>query len=124
MRRILVAEDDPALRALYRLWLEHAGYVVVDVPDGGAALDLLEQGPLPDAAVLDVDMPRVDGIAVCRYLHARAPGIPVVMATGMDGMAGEALAAGTASLLPKPFDGDELLTALAEAAPLLLRRAS
>ena len=124
MRRILVAEDDSALRALYRLWLENGGYVVADVPDGGAAVGLLERGPLPDAAVLDVDMPRVDGLAVCRYLHARAPEIPIVIATGVDGMEDEALAAGAAVVLAKPFGGEELLAALAEAAPLVLRRAS
>ncbi|MGZ4409569.1 MAG: response regulator transcription factor [Gaiellaceae bacterium] len=124
MRRILVAEDDTALRGLYRLWLEHAGYVVLDAPDGGTAIGILERGPLPDAAVLDVDMPRVDGIAVCRYLHARAPGLPVVIATGTDGTTNGALAAGAAVVLAKPFAGEELLAALAEAAPRVLRRAS
>ena len=124
MRRILVAEDDTALRVLYRLWLEHAGYVVLDVPDGGAAVEVLERGPLPDAAVLDVDMPRVDGLAVSRYLHARAPMIPIVIATGMDNIAADAHAAGATVVLAKPFAGEELLMALAEAARPALRRAS
>jgi CheY-like chemotaxis protein len=122
MRRILVAEDDTALRVLYRLWLEHEGYVVADVPDGGAAIEILERGPLPDAAVLDLDMPRVHGLAVSRYLHARAPAIPIVIATGVDGMEDEALGAGAALVLAKPFGLDELLAALAGVAlPDLLR---
>ena len=124
MRRILVAEDDTTLRVLYRLWLEHAGYVVLDVPDGGAAIEVLERGSLPDAALLDVDMPRVDGLAVSRYLHARAPGIPIVIATGVDGMEDEALAAGAAFVVAKPFGRDELLAVLAGAARPGLLRAS
>jgi CheY-like chemotaxis protein len=121
---ILVAEDDSVLRVLYRVWLERAGYVVLDVPDGGAAIDVLERGPLPDAAVLDLDMPLVDGLAVCRYLHVRAPGVPIVIATGVDGMEDEAIAAGAAVVLAKPFGGDELLGVLVGAAPHALSRAS
>src|SRR5579862_822500 len=109
---ILVAEDDSVLRALYRVWLERAGYVVLDVPDGAAALDVLERGPLPDAAVLDLDMPLVDGLAVCRYLNVRAPGISIVIATGVDGMEDEAIAAGAAVVLAKPFGEEELLAVL------------
>jgi len=124
MRRILVAEDDLALRTLYRVWLERDGYDVTDVADGRAALDELESGPLPDAALLDVDMPRVDGLSVCRYLTARAPGIPVVIATGVDGIETEAFAAGAAAVVAKPCGHEDVVRTLARVSAPRLRAAS
>jgi two-component system, OmpR family, response regulator len=84
MDRILVAEDDAALRLLYTIWLESAGFDVTQVADGRAAIEALERRPLPDAALLDVEMPFVDGLSVCRYLHALDPSIRVVVATGVE----------------------------------------
>jgi len=110
--RILVAEDDLALRLLYRLWLEHAGHAVVEAADGRQAIELVELGPPPEAAVLDVDMPYVDGLSVCRYLRLRDPGLPIVVATGIEDIQPAALAAGATTVLAKPCDRDELLAAL------------
>ena len=124
MRRILVAEDDLALRELYRIWLEHDGCDVVACADGREALDTLERGLVLDAAVLDVDMPYVDGLSVCSYLHGRDASIPIVIVSGIDEMRPAALAAGATDVLVKPCAREELLGALAGVLRPALRRAS
>ena len=112
MARILVAEDSAALRLLYALWLEGDGHDVVAVTDGRAAIDSLERGRIPDAAVLDVEMPYVDGLSVCSYLRMRAPAIPIVIVSGVEGVRAAALAAGASTVLAKPFSPAELTAAV------------
>jgi CheY-like chemotaxis protein len=112
MDRILVAEDDAALRLLYTIWLESAGFDVTQVADGRAAIEALERRPLPDAALLDVEMPFVDGLSVCRYLHALDPSIRVVVATGVEDARADALAAGAADVLRKPCDRGQIVAAV------------
>ncbi len=124
MHRVLVAEDDTALRRLYGIWLVHDGYDVVSCADGREALDALERGLVVDAAVLDVDMPYVDGLSVCRYLHARDASIPIAMVSGIDHLGSAALAAGATALLTKPCAREDLLGALAGALRPALRAAS
>ncbi len=112
MRRILVAEDDLALRDLYRIWLEHDGCEVVACADGREALDALERGLVLDAAVLDVDMPYVDGLSVCSYLHARDASIPIVIVSGIAELRSAAFAAGATDVLAKACAREELLRVL------------
>jgi CheY-like chemotaxis protein len=122
MDRLLVAEGDAALRLLYTIWLESAGFDVTPVADGRAALEALERRPLPDAALLDVEMPFVDGLSVCRYLHALDPSVRIVVVTGMEDARGAALAAGAADVIRKPCDRGQIVAAvrLREAAQLRL----
>jgi CheY-like chemotaxis protein len=124
MRRILVAEDDLALRELYRIGFEHDGCDVVACADGREALDALERGLVLDAAVLDVDMPYVDGLSVCSYLHGRDASIPIVIVSGIDDMRVAALAAGATDVLAKPCTREELLGALTGVLQPALSRAS
>ncbi len=112
MTRILVADDDPALRRLYVIWLEQEGFSVVEAADGREAIEAVEHGPMPHGAVLDVDMPLVDGLAVCRYLHGRDPALPVVIVTGVDEAAQDAFAAGAVEVLSKPCSREDLLAVL------------
>jgi two-component system response regulator MprA len=118
--RILIADDDRAIREALSRALTLEGYDVVQAPDGAAALTLIESAQ-PDVAVLDVMMPNVDGLTVCRVLRAERNRIPVLMLTARtetpDRVAG--LDAGADDYLPKPFDLDELLARLRA----LLRRA-
>ena len=115
MRRILVAEDDLALRELYRIWLEHDGCDVVACADGREALDALERGLVLDAAVLDVDLPFVDGLSVCSYLHGRDASIPIVIVSGIDDVNPPRSRAGATDVLAKPCAREALLGALAGA---------
>ncbi|MBI4264134.1 MAG: response regulator [Acidobacteria bacterium] len=82
---VLVVEDDPSLRELYRTTLRTAGYAVVAVEDGADALRHIEQGP-PAAVVLDLALPRVGGRDVQRELrsHPETRHIPIVVVSGTD----------------------------------------
>ena len=107
---IVLAEDDPAVRAAVQRVLELEGYTVLAVNDGTAALDAIISKP-PHAAVLDVMMPYADGLTVCRELRHRGNRTPILLLTARhevgDRVAG--LDAGADDYLAKPFAVDELL---------------
>jgi two-component system response regulator MprA len=105
---LLVDDDAPILRMLSRT-LEAEGYEVQAAADGGAALAAVERS-LPDAIVLDVTMPGLDGLAVTRRLRAKGLRVPILLLTARDAIhervAG--LDAGADDYLVKPFDAAEL----------------
>jgi two-component system response regulator MprA len=107
---IVLAEDDPAVRAAVQRVLELEGYTMLAVNDGAAALDAIISKP-PHAAVLDVMMPFADGLTVCRELRHRGNRTPILLLTARhevgDRVAG--LDAGADDYLAKPFAVDELL---------------
>jgi two-component system response regulator MprA len=119
--RVLVVEDDRSVRESVVLALSLEGYEVESVNDGEQALVSVERG-LPDVIVLDVMMPVLDGLTVCRRLRARKLTVPVLMLTARheisDRVSG--LDAGADDYLVKPFSLDELLARLRA----LLRRTS
>ena len=121
MHHVLIADDDRAIRESLARALELEGYAVTVVADGVEALTHARRVGF-DALVLDVMMPGVDGLGVCRVLRADGDHTPVLMLTARvetpDRVAG--LDAGADDYLPKPFDLDELLARLRA----LLRRAS
>lgn len=121
MTRLLVVDDDPALSRTLRRALTVEGYAVDTAADGQEALDRIGDGGY-DAVVLDVSMPRVDGLAVCRRLRERRDRTPVLMLTARDGVRDRVsgLDAGADDYLVKPFALDELNARLRA----LLRRAS
>jgi len=108
--KIVVAEDDPAVRNAVQRVFELEGYSVVVTKDGVAALDAILT-TAPDAVVMDVMMPFLDGLSVCRELRRRANRTPVLLLTARhevgDRVAG--LDAGADDYLVKPFSIDELL---------------
>ena len=108
--RVLVAEDDPAVRKAVQRTLELEKYSVTTVNDGAGALEQLAAAT-PDLAVLDVMMPFVDGMTVCREARRRGITIPILLLTARaevgDRVAG--LDAGADDYLVKPFAIDELL---------------
>jgi two-component system phosphate regulon response regulator PhoB len=105
---VLVVEDDPALREMYRSVLRSAGYAVVAVNDGAAALRHVDSWR-PSAVVLDLALPHVGGRDVHRELKTRneTRDIPVIVVSGTD--MSDLDAAEFASLLPKPIDPDALV---------------
>ncbi|HEX5616517.1 MAG TPA: response regulator transcription factor [Acidimicrobiia bacterium] len=111
--RILVVDDDPGVRTSVQRALTFEGYDVATASDGVEALGAVEQDP-PDAMVLDVVMPRVDGLEVCRALRARGDRTPILVLTARhlvsDRVAG--LDAGADDYLVKPFALEELLARL------------
>ena len=109
---MLVAGDDPSLLSLYRTWLEADGYEVRTATDGVRALTTIADDGLPDAAVLDVELPRLDGLDVCRFLRLQSSTLPIVFVTALEEARDDAFAAGANDVLAKPSDPDRLLRAV------------
>ena len=110
LARLLVVDDEPALREALQSSLEFEGYQVVTANDGQAALEELARTPY-DAVLLDVLMPRMDGLTAGRRLRAAGDHVPVLMLTARDAVGDRVtgLDAGADDYLVKPFELDELL---------------
>jgi two-component system response regulator MprA len=109
-RRILVVDDDPKVLSLMQRGLGFEGYAVDLAPDGVEALAISAERP-PHLVVLDVMMPGLDGIEVCRRLRAGNRDLAILMLTGRASVPAriQGLDAGADDYLVKPFAFDELL---------------
>jgi two-component system response regulator MprA len=107
--RILVVDDEPAVRSSLARALRLDGYEVALASDGRSALDAIGGGA-PDAVVLDLLMPELDGLEVCRRLRAAGDRTPVLMLTARDQLRDRVggLDAGADDYLVKPFALEEL----------------
>ncbi len=113
MLDILVVDDDPALRTALDRALKLEGYRVSFAHDGRQALQLMTGGS-QDAVILDLGLPLMDGLEVCRRVRERGDRTPVLMLTARDAVTDrvEGLDAGADDYLVKPFALDELLARL------------
>jgi CheY-like chemotaxis protein len=128
MTRVLIADDDTDTRDTLKLVLEDAGYQTLEVPDGRKALEILRRDPQPLVAVLDLAMPRLDGLSILRIaarksfqrlgrrrtyilLTARTPAAYAPLSALLKQM--------RVQVLHKPFDIDQLLQIVANAAATL-----
>jgi two-component system response regulator MprA len=107
--RVLIVDDDRAIRESLARALELDGYEVSLAPDGATALATI-RADRPDMAIVDLMMPNIDGLTLCRVLRAERDRLPILMLTARtetsDRVAG--LDAGADDYLPKPFDLPEL----------------
>ena len=107
---VLVVDDDAPIRRMLERTLAGEGYDVSSAADGGEALVSVERS-VPDLVVLDVAMPGIDGVAVCRRIRGKHVTVPILLLTARDGVdervAG--LDAGADDYLVKPFAVEELL---------------
>jgi two-component system response regulator MprA len=108
--RILVVEDDSAVRDALERALSFEGYTIETATDGAVALSSLRDQPT-DLVVLDVMMPHVDGIETCRRIRASGDTVPILMLTAKTAVGDrvEGLDAGADDYMAKPFALDELL---------------
>jgi two-component system, OmpR family, KDP operon response regulator KdpE len=108
-RRILIVDDEPGLRELVRINLEHEGFAVLQAENGVVGLQMIQEEH-PDLVILDVMMPEMDGWEVCRKLREFSQ-LPVLMLTArvqsQDIVTG--LESGADDYLLKPFNMDELM---------------
>jgi two-component system, OmpR family, response regulator MprA len=108
--RLLVVDDEPALRDALESSLAFEGYEVTTATDGFEALDAVERDR-PDLVLLDIMMPRMDGLTAVRRMRARGDTAPVLMLTARDAVGDRVtgLDVGADDYLAKPFELDELL---------------
>ena len=111
--RVLVVDDDPPLQRMLTRTLSAEGFAVTVAGDGGTALAAAERFA-PDVIVLDVAMPTLDGLAVCRRLRGKGLPTPILMLTARDGVHDRVagLEAGADDYLVKPFAVEELVARL------------
>jgi two-component system response regulator MprA len=111
--RVLVVDDDASLRRMLERTLQAEGFEVTLAADGAAALVESERSA-PDLIVLDLAMPGIDGVAVCRRLRAKGLATPILMLTARDAVPDRVagLEAGADDYLVKPFASEELTARL------------
>jgi CheY-like chemotaxis protein len=109
-RSILVIDDEQSVLDVVRRFLQIAGHSVIPANSGQAALDLLPTAPSVDLVILDLMIPREEGLANFRALREKLPGKPILLCTGLvqAEQANQLLKEGAADLLRKPFRMNEL----------------
>jgi DNA-binding response OmpR family regulator len=110
-KRILIADDEPAILDSLRMILEMEGYEVETIQEGDKVLAILGAEPQPRLLVLDIWMSGHDGREICKAIKAGAATshIPVIMISASKDIAASAFAAGADDMLPKPFEIDAFL---------------
>jgi DNA-binding response OmpR family regulator len=122
-RHVLVVDDDPYIRRLVSVVLEHHGLVVHSAHDGQGALVLVEESPI-DVVLLDVHMPILDGPGFVAALREKRVNLPIVVMSGVLGASAWARSIDAAAVLFKPFSMTELLAVVESALPLVPTRES
>lgn len=111
-RRVLVADDDPAILRLVKAIVEKEGFTVISARDGKEAYKLLQSEANLSAVIFDVVMPYIQGTELVRYMKSekRLMNIPVIMMTAEQNprLSSESYAAGAVAFLPKPFTASQL----------------
>jgi len=108
--RVLIAEDDPVSRRILERLLRKWGYEVLVTTDGDEAWVALQSAEAPDLALLDIMMPRMDGLEICRRLRTLNRRTYVILVTAKHGAQEivKGIEAGADDYLTKPYDPDEL----------------
>lgn len=113
---ILIADDDPAMTKLVQAVVEGEGYVAATAKDGKDAYKALRSGATFVAAIIDINMPYIDGNDLVKFMRkdSRFAEIPVLIMTGDRDprTSAKAISSGAISFLPKPFTNSQLRTAL------------
>ncbi|HAH07126.1 MAG TPA: hypothetical protein DCM05_11505 [Elusimicrobia bacterium] len=113
-KKILIVDDEPVVRATIRRLFEAEGYQVLEAADGTEVLELIAE-ERADLVILDIHMPRLDGIALIDDLHEEFPSLPIIVISGdaAEHRAKLAIERGACDFLAKPLDFDYLLKTVA-----------
>jgi CheY-like chemotaxis protein len=125
MASILIVDDEPLVLKTVRIILEHAGHIVFEADDGQACEEVLRFAR-PDVVVMDIFMPRRDGLDAIRRIRRQGGGCPILAMSGGNRSESSdplvlAREAGAAATLQKPFDNETLLQAVEALLPANLR---
>ena len=115
--RLLLVDDDSQVRRSVGRMLRRRGVEVIEADSGRAALDILHADPHFDALLVDIVMPKIDGLAVLRRLRRHHPEMPVVLMSGYSGVIPNTEDEGPTTFLAKPFRLGELQAAFASLGP-------
>ena len=110
MRRILIVDDEPAVREAIATVLTDEGFTVLTAPDGRIALGMIAAAP--DLLITDVMMPYLDGWGLLAHVREQNPTLPVILMSAVDPVRGRGLSSPAPDhtvFLPKPFDLETLL---------------
>jgi CheY-like chemotaxis protein len=110
VKKIIVAEDDQDILFILNMILHDAGYQVETLKDGASIV--AGKNEWPDLFILDKDMPKIDGLAICKYLrlNQQTKDIPIIMMSAYHKMKEKAKQAGVNEFIEKPFELKTLLT--------------
>jgi CheY-like chemotaxis protein len=119
--RVLVVDDEADLRKSVRLTLTKAGYDVVEAEDGEKAIEAVRSGDNPlmlDTIIMDLMMPKVNGVEAISYIRSQFPSVPILVLTGTPniGSMNELYKKGIVDYLVKPIAPDKLVAAVEKAA--------
>jgi len=116
MAKILVVDDAEFLRVRISKMLSSSGHEVIEADNGRAAVNTYAANK-PDAVLMDITMPEMDGLAALREIRSRDPGARVVMLTalGQESVVLEAIRSGARDFVVKPFERERVLSALRKA---------
>jgi CheY-like chemotaxis protein len=119
--RVLVVDDEADLRKSVRLTLTKAGYDVVEAEDGEKAIEAVRSGDNPlmlDTIIMDLMMPKVNGVEAISYIRSQFPSVPILVLTGTPniGNMNELYKKGIVDYLVKPIAPDKLVAAVEKAA--------
>jgi two-component system chemotaxis response regulator CheY len=118
--RVLVVDDEPAVRNIVRLILEKAGYDVLEAENGEAAIEALNTGEnrlVLDVVICDIRMPKINGVQAIEYFQHQYPHVPIIVLTAYPEtqMAVSFMRSGVANYLIKPVDAQKLRDAVESA---------
>lgn len=117
---ILVVDDEPDIRTVVRMTLEKSGYDVIEAENGEQAIEEIQKGENPlilDVAIMDIRMPKINGVDAITYFREQFPKVPIVVLTGFPDvdMATSLLKQGVVDYLVKPVEGKNLQMAVRDA---------
>lgn len=109
MKQLLITDDDVHNRSLFKHYMTRQGYRVLEAQDGEEAMEVLKEHSI-DLAVLDVMMPKVDGLTLCEYIRS-CYDIPIILLTARDQLSDkeQGYSSGTDDYVTKPYELAELL---------------
>jgi two-component system chemotaxis response regulator CheY len=118
--RVLVVDDEPAVRNIVRMILEKAGYEVLEAENGEAAIEALDTGEnrlVLDVVICDIRMPKINGVQAIEYFQRQYPHVPIIVLTAYPEtqMAVSFMRSGVADYLIKPVDAQKLRDAVGSA---------